>query len=98
MVIELPFLVTRYRREGAWLFVVSGALIGAFGATLLLLTTGLEQASRAVQVGVVLTSTLSSVAVAVVSLLAARALARAGVGRRRPRQSADATVEPAEQR
>jgi energy-coupling factor transport system substrate-specific component len=80
ILLELPFLITRYRRFGMPMFLISGTIIGI--AICLLNYFGLNMAVMAKPVLVmVLVAQLVSVVIGfVASLLIARALGKAGIG------------------
>lgn len=86
--IEIPFLITRYRIWSMWIFQVAAALIGLISGFLLFFYAGGEQLAAPARVLAVALSVVGAMVVGALTVLVAKALARAGVG------AARATVDP----
>ncbi len=80
LLLELPFLVTRYRRFGMPMFLISGTIIGAVICLLTYFGLNMAVMARPILVMVLLAQLVSVIAGFAVSLLVARALGRAGIG------------------
>lgn len=92
ILMELPFLVTRYRLWGWKMFTFVGLATGVASCALSIISLDLLSLDIATIVGICVIQILSFTAFALLSLAIARGLARIGItgGRRRVERSADA--------
>lgn len=79
VLMEVPFLLTRYRRWGTPMFVASAAVIGTGGAVPTLLGEGAERFGPALSVTLVVIAALAAGLYGFLAVRVARAVAKAGV-------------------
>jgi energy-coupling factor transport system substrate-specific component len=84
LLMELPFLVARYRRFGWGMFLTAGLVVGAIGSALSVVRLDLTSMSAGFAASLVAVEMASFVVCSLLSLAIARALRRAGIGGARP--------------
>ncbi|MGB4777933.1 ECF transporter S component [Microbacterium sp.] len=89
-VIELPFLLTRYRRWGWPMFVTAGIVAGVLSCASMTFALNLQGGEFCVLIGVYAAALGSFVGCSLLSLAIARALARTGITGGRTRRPANA--------
>jgi energy-coupling factor transport system substrate-specific component len=82
ILLEAPFLATRYRRWDWWLFAVSAVVFGAFMGYFTTTAVGVQGASAGLVAATMAVAVASCLAFLAVCLWLARALRRTGLGAR----------------
>lgn len=80
LLMELPFIVTRFRRFSVWMFVIAGLIIGVLSAAFSYVPLGMEEMALGAVLFICASSVVSSVVCAVLSYVIARGLSKAGIG------------------
>ncbi|MGP3975835.1 ECF transporter S component [Streptomyces sp. 8N114] len=80
LLLELPFLITRFRRLGTGMFALSGAVIGVISGLWTAGFLGFNSLSPLVLISMIVAALASSVVFAVASARLAARLRKAGVG------------------
>lgn len=99
VLMELPFIATRFRRFSAWMFVIAGLVIGVVNVAFSYVPLGMDQMAPGAVAFITVASVASSVLFSWLAFVIARGLTKAGIGetgrRARPADTAPKRVEEA---